>query len=108
MLKLRKKIEAWMSAVAFAEANEHETALTFVGGADERKERFSFDKLMMAVTFAEAGEHNVAREALGMEPEPVRSGVLDIPGVKVWYGSVALEPVPVLEGLNIWIGTVTA
>ena len=107
MLKLIKKFETWMSAITFAEANEHETALQFVGGSAERKERFSFDKIMAAVTFAEAGEHNMAREYLGIEPERERSSSLGIPGVRIWYGSIAMEPIPI-EGINIWIGTVTA
>ena len=87
MLKLRKKFEAWMRAIT--------------------KKRFSFDRIMTAVTFAEAGEHNVAREYLGMKPEPERSRDLDIPGVRIWYGSVAMETVPI-DGVRIWIGTVTA
>jgi len=73
MLKLRKKFETWMSAITFAEANEHD----------------------------------VAREYLGIKPEPERSRGLDIPGVRIWYGSVAMETVPI-DGVRIWIGTVTA
>jgi hypothetical protein len=107
MLRLREKFEAWMSAIAFAEANEHETALEFVGRPSERKKRFSFGNMMTAITFAEAGEHNMAREYLGVTPEPEIAKTLDIPGVKIWYGSVALEPVPI-EGVRIWIGTVMA
>ncbi len=96
-----------MNAITFAEANEHEMALQFIGGSAERKEGFSFEKIMTAITFAEAGEHDVAREYLGIKPEPERSRDLDIPGVRIWYGSVAMETVPI-DGVRIWIGTVTA
>ena len=107
MLRLKEKFEAWMSAIAFAEANEHEMALLLTGGSAEREKKFSFDKIMAAITFAEAGEHNMAREYLDTTPEPELAKTLDIPGVKIWYGSVALEPVPI-GGARIWIGTVTA
>jgi len=71
------------------------------------KLRKKFEALMSAITFAEANEHEMAREYLGMKPEPERSRDLDIPGVRIWYGSIAMETVPI-EGVNIWIGTVTA
>ena len=107
MRKFRRTFDRWMSAITFAEANEADMALEFVGGPVKWKEKFSFDGIMAAITFAEAGEHATAREHLGVKPEPERAWGLDIPGVKIWYGSVALEPVPI-TGINIWIGTVTA
>lgn len=105
MFSLKKKFEQWMSAVAFAEADEPEKALELIGVSAKRKERFSLDKIMAAITFAEAGEHEVARQYLDAKPEPALADTLGIRGVKVWYGSFALEPAPI-PGVKVWFGRV--
>ncbi len=105
MFSLKKKFEQLMSAVAFAEAGEPEKALELIGASAKPEKRFSLDKIMAAITFAEVGEHDLAREYLDAKPEQTLSDVLGIPGVKIWYGSVALEPVTI-PGVKIWYGTV--
>ncbi len=108
MRNLMKKFDKWMSAITFAEANEHDTALELAGfpHGKERKE-FSLDRLMAAVTFAEAGEPDMAREYIDMKERPRKAKDLAIPGIRIWCGSVALEPVPI-PGVKIWFGTITA
>ena len=103
MAKLRKKIEAWMSAVAFAEAGEHEEALK-LAGIEKAKKKWSFNDLMTAITFAEAGEPDIARQYLGVEARKDEAASLDIPGLRVWCGTVELEPA-VIPGVKVWSGT---
>lgn len=103
MKGLRKKLEDLMNAVTFAEANEHETARTFIGGAAARKKRVSLDDIMTAITFAEAGLPDTAREFLGVGGPMPKPACLKLPGVKVWYGSFSEEE-NLLPGVKIWFG----
>jgi len=105
MKGLRKKLEDLMNAVTFAEANEHETALSFVGATGTRKKKVPLDDLMTAITFAEAGFADTAREFMqetGRKAKPAR---LELPGVKVWVGWIPVEESP-LAGVRIWSGLV--
>ncbi len=101
MRKLREKIEAWMSAVAFAEANEPEEAIRMAGVKKSAK-KWSLSNIMTAITFAEAGEHDIAREYLGVE-EKTEKAVLKIPGLRIWTGTVEMEPTAI--PVKIWSGT---
>jgi len=70
-----------------------------------RKLMKQFDSWMSAVTFAEAGEPDLAREYIGVKPKPEKAESLVLPGIRIWFGSVALEPVPI-PGTRVWYGTV--
>ena len=108
MRKLMKRFDSWMSAITFAEANEHDEALRLAGFSNSRpRKHLSFDRIMAAVTFAEASEPDMARECMGVKPKPELLNGLAIPGVKIWCGSVAFEPV-LIPGVKVWCGTVTA
>jgi hypothetical protein len=94
-----------MNAVTFAEANEHETALTLVGPKRARKKSPSLDDLFTAITFAEAGLPNTAMEFLQVSGRKTKPARLELPGVKVWIGWSPLEDSP-LAGVKIWSGMV--
>lgn len=103
---LLKKIETWMSAVAFAEANEPEKALKMIGVTPKKKTRsFSLEDLTTAITFAEAGEHGMAREYLGVKDDIPQKYPLTIPGVKLWVGTVMFPEPVVIPGVKVWCGT---
>lgn len=105
MKGLRKKLEDLMNAVSFAEANEHETALNFVGARASRKKKVSLDDMMTAITFAEAGLADTATEFLEETRSREKAACLELPGVKVWTGSIPVEDTP-LAGVRIWSGMV--
>ena len=105
MKGLRRKLEKLMNAVSFAEANEHETALSFLGPRASRKNKVSLDDMMTAITFAEAGLADTAREFLPVTDRKANAACLELPGVKVWTGSIPVEDSP-LAGVRIWSGMV--
>jgi hypothetical protein len=105
MKGLRKRLENLMNAVTFAEANEHETALSFVGAKATRKKKVTLDDLMTAITFAEAGLADTAREFLQVSGRKAKTARLELPGVKVWSGWIPMEGSP-LAGVKIWSGLV--
>ena len=105
MRGLRKRLEDLMKAVTFAEANEHETALSFVGAKTTRKKKVVLDDLMTAITFAEAGLADTAREFLQVTGRKSKPARLELPGVKVWVGWIPVEDSP-LAGVKIWSGLV--
>jgi hypothetical protein len=105
MKGLRKRLEDLMNAVTFAEANEHETALSFVGAKATRKKKVFLDDLMTAITFAEAGLADTAREFLQVGGRKAKPARLELPGVKVWIGWIPVEDSP-LAGVKIWSGMV--
>lgn len=79
LLKLRKMLEDWMSAAAFAEANEHAAAREVLG---------------VSVEASGPGAH---------------AGLQGIPGIRVWFGTVAAEAqADPLLGVKVWCGTVSA
>ena len=105
MKGLRKRLEDMLNAVTFAEANEHETALSFVGAKATRKKKVALDDVMMAITFAEAGLADTAREFLQTAGRKAKATRLELPGVKVWVGWIPVEDSP-LAGVKIWSGMV--
>ncbi|MEW6219926.1 MAG: hypothetical protein AB1634_10380 [Thermodesulfobacteriota bacterium] len=62
-----------MAAAAFAEANEHETALRLLAETrPEPRVRVSrLQRWLAAISFAEAGEHETARAILNEGERPV-------------------------------------
>ena len=101
----RKRLEDLMNAVSFAEANEHDTALTFVGAKATRKKKVALDDMMTAITFAEAGLDDTAREFLQVTRRKRKAARLELPGVKVWIGSIPIKDAP-LAGVKVWAGMV--
>ena len=107
MKGLKKRLEDLMNAVTFAEANEHEIALSFMGAKATRKKKVALDDLMTAITFAEAGLAETAREFLQVTDSKAKPARLELPGVKVWLGWIPVEDSP-LAGVKIWSGMVPA
>lgn len=105
MRGLRKRLDDLMNAVTFAEANQHETALSFIGAKAVGKKKVVLDDLMAAITFAEAGLVDMAREFLQVGGRKERTPHLELPGVKVWVGWIPVEDSP-LAGVKIWSGMV--
>jgi hypothetical protein len=105
MKGLRRKLEDLMNVVSFAEANEHGTALSFLDAKASRKQKVALNDMMTAITFAEAGLPDTAREFLQETPSRERAARLELPGVKVWTGSIPVEDTP-LAGVRIWSGMV--
>ena len=105
MKGLRKRLEDLMNAVSFAEANEHETALSFVGAKATRKKKVSLNDMMTAITFAEAGLADTAREFLQMAPVRQERFAWNCQASKIWPISIPVEDTP-LAGVKIWFGTV--
>jgi hypothetical protein len=101
----RKRLEDLMNAVSFAEANEHDIALSFVDAKASRKQKVALNDMMTAITFAEAGLADTAREFLQVTRRKGKTARLELPGVKVWFGSIPIEDAP-LAGVKIWCGMV--
>ena len=103
----RKRLEDLMNAVSFAEANEHDTALSFVSAKATREKKVTLDDMMTAITFAEAGLADTAREFLQVTDTKEKAARLELPGVKVWIGHIPVENSP-LADVKIWSGLVPA
>ena len=84
-------LQDWWTAIAFAEAGDHKTALKLVGHKPVRKKRSSLDDLMTAIAFAAAGLADAAREFLGSKDPVPQPLLLDLPGVKIWYGMATIR-----------------
>jgi len=102
-----KKLEKWFSAVAFAEAGEHKTALEMVGLAPrEVKESVgvlqTLNTTFAAAAFAEANCHDLAKEILEAD---ARKGtfaqVAGLKGVRIWYGFVPAPQESFLETVGL-------
>ena len=98
-------LQKYWTAIAFAEQDEHETALMLLGRKTIRKKSPSLDDLFTAITFAEAGLPDTARDFLPVTARKAKGAFLELPGVKVWTGSVPAEDTP-LAGVRIWSGMV--
>jgi hypothetical protein len=113
-----KRLENWFSAVAFAEAGEHKTALEMVGLAPiEAKQPVSIlqtlNTTFAAAAFAEANCHDIAKEILDADAKQGSfSEVTGLKGIRIWYGHVPatqgsfFEAVG-LKGVRLRFGTVS-
>ena len=112
-----KRLENWFSAVAFAEAGEHKTALEMVGLApDEARQPVSIlqslNTTFAAVAFAEANCHDVAKEILNADTKKETfAEALGLKGIRIWYGHVpaaqeSFFEVVGLGGVHLRFGTV--
>lgn len=97
MKNLRKSLEKMFMAVSFAEAGEHETAMSLSGIRKVRTDGWTkaFDSVFAAAAFAEAGCPETALGLLGeAAPRTVKPSLEDflesvgLCGVKVRYGFV--------------------
>jgi hypothetical protein len=100
-------LEKWFSAVAFAEAGEHNTALEMVGlGPSEARQPVSIlQKLNItfaAAAFAEANCHDFAKEILDADAKNRSfAEVVGLKGVRVWYGFVPASQESFLETVGL-------
>jgi len=111
------KMENWFAAVAFAEAGEHETAIKMTEGHAPVKKRAGIWETLSgyfaAAAFAEENCPETALEIISGSAK--RNSFLEtvgLKGVKVWYGSLAAEPVSFLEevglaGIRVRYATIT-
>ncbi len=102
-----KKLEDWFTAVAFAEAGEHDTARELAGlGARPAGRKIgmleTFNTFAAAAAFAEENCPEIAREILDATPRK-RSFLDDVglAGVRVWYGTAPAEPQSFLEEVGL-------
>ncbi len=97
MSSWKDKLEAWFSAVAFAEAGEHEMALQMtapaVGNAVEATVSIeSLNRVFAAAAFAEADCPQIALEILA--PEKGKGSFLDSIGLRSVNVRMCRVPVP--------------
>ena len=103
----RKDLEACFSAVAFAEAGEHEMAAEMAGlEPKETKERVgvlqTLERTFAAVAFAEAGCQETAMEISGVgRRRPAFLEVVGLKGVPVRYGLMPMEEDCFLEAVGL-------
>lgn len=91
MKGLREKIEYWLTAVTLAEAGEHEGACQLVGQKMVQTKWLSLNDIMTAIPFAKAGLPESAREFLGTK-RPVQQPLgLELPGVKICFGTATIN-----------------
>ncbi len=102
-----KRLEDWFTAVAFAEAGEHDTARKLAGlGARPAGRKITvletFNTFATAAAFAEENCLEIAREILDATPRR-RSFLEDVGlvGVRVWYGTASAEPRLFLEEVGL-------
>ncbi|HTY25486.1 MAG TPA: hypothetical protein VMC85_20315 [Desulfomonilaceae bacterium] len=107
MSMLTDKLENWLSAVAFAEAGEHETAIAMVGISPMKaKSRAglleTLNKYFSAGAFAEEDCRETALEILDAGAK--KNSFLEKVGltnVKVWYGTLPSEQASFLEEIGL-------
>jgi hypothetical protein len=112
-----KRLEKWFSAVAFAEAGEHQIALEMVSRAPGEASQpltilQNLNTTFAAAAFAEANCYNIAKQILDADSR-TRSfaEVVGLKGVRIWHGFV---PAPQesffetvgLKGVRLRFGTV--
>ncbi len=104
-MSFSERMENWFAAVAFAEADEHDTAVKMVGGHAQMKKRIgiweTLSKYFAAAAFAEENCPETALQILsGAKPNSFLEAV-GLKGVKVWYGSIPAAPDSFLEELGL-------
>jgi hypothetical protein len=107
MSTIMEKIGTWFSAIAFAEAGEHDTALRMVGmtptpSTQSVDVRETLGRTFAAVAFAEADCPEMAREILDPAARrPSFAEVVGLRGVRVRYGVVQLAQQSFVETLGL-------
>lgn len=102
-----KTFEKWFSAVAFAEAGEHNTALEMVGLAPgEAKQPVSIlqnlNTAFAAAAFAEANCHVIANQILEADAKNRNfAEVIGLKGVRIWHGIVTVPQESFLEAVGL-------
>jgi hypothetical protein len=102
-----KRLENWFTAVAFAEAGEHKTALKMVGlDPIEAKQPVSIlqslNTTFAAAAFAEANCHDIATEILDADATKGSfSEVTGLKGIRIWYGHVPVTQESFLEAVGL-------
>ena len=104
----KDKINQIFTAVTFAEAGEHETALEMMNQpATEKRSKNWLDALnniFTAATFAEADCHDMALDYLGAQPAAKTQKVIEYQPVKLKDFAAAVG----LEGVQLRFGVVQA
>jgi len=100
MKELLRRTRAWMSAVAFAEAGEWDTARELMPAAEGNRRLSWLERQYAAVAYAEAGEWDAARE---MTPSAAISREVtwlerQFAAVAFAEADVAMDAVAVAEG----------
>lgn len=107
MSTIMEKIGTWFSAIAFAEAGEHEMALRMVGLTPTKSTASVsvFETLstsFAAAAFAEANCQDMATQILDPHPrKQTFAEVVGLKGVRVRRGRVSFEEESFLEFLGI-------
>jgi hypothetical protein len=102
-----QKLEKWFSAVAFAEAGEHNTALEMVGlTPTETREPVGVRQFLTttfaAAAFAEANCHEIAKEILNSDPKKETfAEAIGLKGIRIWYGHVPAAQESFFETLGL-------
>jgi hypothetical protein len=107
MSTIMEKIGTWFSAIAFAEAGEHDTALRMVGmtptpATQSVNLRETLGRTFAAAAFAEADCPDMAREILDSAVRrPSFTEVVGLKGVRVRYGVVRVAEPSFVEALGL-------
>jgi hypothetical protein len=102
-----KRLETWFSAVAFAEAGEHKTAIEMVGLApmDARQPvriLQSLNTTFAAAAFAEANCHDIAKSILDADAKKESfAEVVGLKGVRIWHGFVPAPQESFFEAVGL-------
>ena len=101
----KEKINNMFTAITFAEAGEHDTALEMMGQVSSQKNEKSWlsalNNIFTAATFAEADCHDIALEYLDQPAAAKTQKVFEYQPVKLkdFVASVGLEGVQLRFGL---------
>lgn len=104
MSAFKEKLEKWFSAVAFAEANEHETAMRIAeiptqGPAFQEGFAFTFKKMFAAAALAEEGLHEAAIAMADKAPSFAET--VGLKGVRLWKGHAQIGNETFLQNLGL-------
>ena len=107
MSTIMERIGTWFSAIAFAEAGEHETALRMVGLTPAKSTQSvsvleTLSTSFAAVAFAEENCPDMAMQILDPAPrKQTFAEVVGLKGVRVRYGRVSAGEESFFETLGI-------